>query len=63
MGTGASPPPILQVPGALSLVVKQLGYEADHSPPPCVEVKNDTPCIFMACTVTTLPSPIQPTRQ
>ena len=39
-----SRPPILQVPGALSLVVKQPGHEAHHSPPPCVEVKNEWSC-------------------
>jgi len=44
MGMGISPPPILQAPGALSLVVKQPGHEADHSPPPCVEVKNEWSC-------------------
>ena len=38
---GTSPSPILQVPGTLSLVVKQPGHVADHSPPPCVEVKNE----------------------
>jgi len=25
-------------------VVKQPGHEADHSPPPCVEVKNECSC-------------------
>jgi hypothetical protein len=33
-------PPIQWVPGALSRGVKQLGREADHSPPSSVEVKN-----------------------
>jgi hypothetical protein len=32
-------PPIQWVPGALSLAVKQLGHEADHSPPSSTEVK------------------------
>jgi Ni,Fe-hydrogenase I cytochrome b subunit len=32
-------PPIQWVPGALSLGVKQLGSEADHSPPSTAEVK------------------------
>jgi hypothetical protein len=32
-------PPIQWVPGALSLGVKQLGHEADHSPPSSAEVK------------------------
>jgi hypothetical protein len=31
--------PIRRVPGALSLEVKQLGREADHSPPSSAEVK------------------------
>jgi len=44
MGMGTSPPPILQVPGARSPVVKQPGHEADHSPQPCVEVKNEWSC-------------------
>jgi hypothetical protein len=30
---GPSQPPIQWVPGALSLGIKQLGREADHSPP------------------------------
>jgi hypothetical protein len=33
-------PPIKWVSGALSLAVKRPGREADHSPPPIVEVKN-----------------------
>jgi hypothetical protein len=33
-------PPIQWVPGALSLGVKRLGREADHSPPSSAEVKN-----------------------
>jgi hypothetical protein len=32
-------PPIQWVPGALSLRVKRLGREADHSPPSSVEIK------------------------
>jgi len=33
-------PPIQWVPVALSLGVKRLGREADHSPPSSAEVKN-----------------------
>jgi hypothetical protein len=33
-------PPMQWVPGALSLGVKWLGREADHSPPSSAEVKN-----------------------
>jgi hypothetical protein len=33
-------PPILLVPGALSLGIKRLGREADHSSPSSAEVKN-----------------------
>jgi len=33
-------PPIQWVPGALSLRVKQLGHEADHSPLLSAKVKN-----------------------
>jgi hypothetical protein len=36
---GPTQPPIQRVPGALSLGVKQLGREADHSPPSSAEVK------------------------
>jgi hypothetical protein len=36
---GPIPPPIQWVPGALSLGVKRVGREADHSPPPRAEVK------------------------
>jgi len=36
---GPTQPPIQQVPGALSLGVKQVVYEADHSPPSSTEVK------------------------
>jgi hypothetical protein len=35
-----SEPPIQWVPGALSLEVKQLGHEADHSSPSSAEVTN-----------------------
>jgi hypothetical protein len=51
---GATQPPIQWVPRALSLGVKRLGREADHSPPSSAEVKNEwsytsTPrYIFMA---------------
>jgi hypothetical protein len=34
-------PPIQQVSGALSLGVKKLGHEADHSPPSNSAVKSD----------------------
>jgi len=36
---GSTQPPIQWVPGALSLGVKQLGHEADHSPPSRAKVK------------------------
>jgi hypothetical protein len=36
---GPTQPPIQWVPGALSLVVKRPGREADHSPPSSAEVK------------------------
>jgi hypothetical protein len=36
---GSTQPPIEWVPGALSLGVKRLGREADHSPPSSAEVK------------------------
>jgi hypothetical protein len=36
---GPTQPPIQWVPGALSLGVKRLGREADHSPPSSFEVK------------------------
>jgi hypothetical protein len=36
---GTTQPPIQWVPGALSLEVKQPGFEADHSPPSSAEVK------------------------
>jgi hypothetical protein len=47
-------PPILCVPAALSLAVKRLGHEADHSPPSSAEIKNSRrytsipPYVFMA---------------
>jgi len=40
MALGPTWPPIQWVPGALSLVVKQLGCEADHTPPSSAKVKN-----------------------
>jgi hypothetical protein len=40
MALGPTQPPIQWVPGALSLGVKWLGCEADHSPPSSTEVKN-----------------------
>jgi len=40
LALGPTQPPIQWVPGALSLGVKQLGHEADHSPPSSAEVKN-----------------------
>jgi hypothetical protein len=40
MALGPTRPPIQWVPGALSLGVKRLGREADHSPPSSPEVKN-----------------------
>jgi hypothetical protein len=39
MALGPTQPPIQWVPEALSLGVKQLGHEADHSPPSSAEVK------------------------
>jgi len=40
MALGPTQPPIQWLPGALSLAVKQLGCEADHSPPSSAGVKN-----------------------
>jgi hypothetical protein len=37
---GSTQPPIQWVPGALSLVIKRPGREADHSPPSSAEVRN-----------------------
>jgi hypothetical protein len=37
---GPTQPPIQRVSGALSLGLKRLGREADHSPPSSAEVKN-----------------------
>jgi hypothetical protein len=39
MTVGPTHPPIQWVPGALSLGVKRLGHEADHSPPSSAKVK------------------------
>jgi hypothetical protein len=39
MALGPTQPPIKWVAGALSLGVKRLGREADHSPPSSAEVK------------------------
>jgi hypothetical protein len=39
MTLGPTQTPIQWVPGALSLGVKRLGREADHSPPSSAEVK------------------------
>jgi hypothetical protein len=39
-GLGPTQPPIQRVLGALTLAVKQVGHEADHSPPCSAEVKN-----------------------
>jgi hypothetical protein len=39
MALGPTQPPIQWVPGALSLGVKRLGREADHSPPSRADVK------------------------
>jgi hypothetical protein len=40
LALGPTQPPIQWVPGVLSLGVKRLGREADHSPPSSAEVKN-----------------------
>jgi hypothetical protein len=40
MALGATQPPLQWVPGTLSLGVKWLGHEADHSPPSSAKVKN-----------------------
>jgi hypothetical protein len=37
---GITQPPIQWIPGTLSLGVKRLGHEADHSLPSSAEVKN-----------------------
>jgi hypothetical protein len=39
MALGPTQPPIQWVPEALSLGVKQLGHEDDHSPPSSAKVK------------------------
>jgi hypothetical protein len=44
---GPTQPPIQWVPGALSLGVKRLGREADHSPPSSAEVKK---CVELSST-------------
>jgi hypothetical protein len=41
---GPTQPPIQWVPGALSLKVKQLEREVDHSPPSSAEIKNAWSC-------------------
>jgi hypothetical protein len=41
---GSTQLPIQWVPGALSLGVERPGCEADHSPPPIVEVENAWSC-------------------
>jgi hypothetical protein len=41
LALGLTQAPIQWVAGALSLGVKQLGHEADHSPPSSAEVKNE----------------------
>jgi hypothetical protein len=41
LALGPTQPPIQWVLGALSFGVKQLGHEADHSPPSSAEVKNE----------------------
>jgi hypothetical protein len=60
IGKGPTKSPIQWVRGALSLVVKRPGREADHSPPSNAEVKNAWSCtstpqyVFMAwCSVKT----------
>jgi hypothetical protein len=44
LALGPTQPPIQCIPGALSLGVKWLGCEADHSPPSSAEVKNAWGC-------------------
>jgi hypothetical protein len=54
---GSTKPPIQWIPGALSLEVKWLGHEVDHSPPSSAEVKKNawsytsTPLIHLHCMV------------
>jgi hypothetical protein len=43
LAVGSIQPPIQWILGALSLVKKQPGREADYSPPSTAEVKNDGP--------------------
>jgi hypothetical protein len=45
---GFTQPPLQSAPGAVSLVVKRPGCDADHTPPPSAEIKKDG-------AVTTLP--------
>jgi len=40
LALGPTQPPIQWVPGALSLGIKQLGHEANHSPLSSAKVKN-----------------------
>jgi hypothetical protein len=53
-GLGPAQPPIQWVTGSLPSGVKQAGREADHTPSPSAEVKNEwmytssSPYIFMA---------------
>jgi hypothetical protein len=41
---GPTQPPIKWVPGTLTPGVKQLGHEAEHSPPSSAKVKNAWSC-------------------
>jgi hypothetical protein len=45
---GPKKPPTQWVPGALTLGLKRLGREADHSPPSTIDVKN-------VCSYTSVP--------
>jgi hypothetical protein len=40
LALGPTQPPIQWVPGAVSLGIKWLGHEADHSPPSSAKIKN-----------------------
>jgi hypothetical protein len=42
----ATQPPIQCVPSALSMGIKWLEHEADHSPPSTAEVKKEWSCMF-----------------
>jgi hypothetical protein len=44
LALGPTQPPIQWVPGALSLGVKQLEHEVDHSPPSSAKVKDAWNC-------------------